>query len=92
MIEFVFGFARAGDHRDQLAEVGAGAERAAFAGDHDDANVVVVFRGAPRVGEAHGNFGIDRVARVGTVQRDDRHVAFYFVVNQCHVWLLLWFE
>ena len=53
MIEFVLGLPRAGDHRNQLTEIGPGAERAAFAGQHDHAHVLVVARRDERVGEPH---------------------------------------
>ena len=53
-------------------QVGAGAERAARAGEHRDVVRVVGVERAERVGELGRGRAIDRVAALGPVDRDDR--------------------
>ena len=53
-----------------LQQVGAGAERLARAGEHDDGDVVVGRGGAQRVGGRVVQLLVERVGAVGPVERE----------------------
>src|SRR3546814_5588039 len=63
----------------QRDEVGAGAEAlVARAGDDDHADFVIVLRLIQRGADASMDRGVDRVARLGPVDRDDLDMALAF--------------
>ena len=68
-----------------LAQVGAGAEGAAGAGDHGAADLVVVADLVQRIDQLRPERGVDRVEFVGAVERDRGH-AFGHVEEDfvCH--------
>ena len=55
------------------AEVAAGRERLAGAGDHGDARAVVGVDGAPDLGQLPVQAGVGRVHHLGPVERDEQH-------------------
>jgi hypothetical protein len=56
----------------ELADVHAGAERAARAGEQDGVDAVVGGRGLQRLGEREAQRDRQRVALLGPVEREDR--------------------
>ena len=60
---------------DEGLQVHAGAEALAGAGEDRHLQVVVGVEAVERGGDAGGQRGVDRVARVGTVERDQEHAA-----------------
>ena len=68
--------------RDLLAafQIGARAERAAFAGQYDRANRLVAGRALKRREQIATQLGVERVHRVGPMNRNDRDSAVLFVL------------
>ena len=69
-----------------LADVGAGAERAAGAGDDEDPDVVVVLRLVVGGAQFGDHVGAQRVERVGPVQGDRGLVPVDVVVDVVKWW------
>ena len=68
-----------------LADVGAGDEGAACAGDDDDIDVVVVLDLVQSLGQVSENCRAQSVQSLGTVHGDDTNVALlgYFYESHC---------
>ena len=66
------------DGRGHLEQVGPRAEGLARAGEHDDGDVVVGFRGAQRVGSRVVQLLVERVGAVGPVEREQADAVAVF--------------
>ena len=71
----------AGQFRDEFLQVGPGAEVPPDAGDHGDPSVGVVAKGGPRMCQIPEMLHVERIARLGTVDRDRDDVRVQRVVN-----------